>query len=295
MNAVLHLLDVFAERRFQGNPLAVVISPEPLSRRVMGEVAREMNFSETTFITPKRQPDGAYRVRIFTPAREIAFAGHAVLGTGHVLRQLERGPPPVTVRLGLDIGVLPVTFQLRSGSGETAWLRAPPVTAGPVLEPERIADALGLRVSDFEPSMPIQQWGAGTAAMIAALRSLRALEGCTPTRQTLALLEAAGLPPLLYLYCRETRHRRNDLSARFFFEANGLREDPATGNAAAFLGAHLVQYGAISRGRTHLRIEQGYSVGRPSLVHLRVDSTTKEPAIEVGGRVIQTAQGELLL
>ncbi len=287
----LYLVDVFAERPYAGNPLAVVVG-DALPEAAMHRVAAEINFSETTFLDPAPSRDGGYRVRIFTPAREIAFAGHPLLGTAWIVRHhvaLERA---ASVRLDLALGPVPVTFESSGGEGDVAWFLAPAITAGPVCAPERIAAALGLTREDIETSTPVRQMGAGTSAMLVPVRGLDALSRARLDLEAFAPLAREGFPPLAYLFCSETREAGNDLSARFFFEAHGVREDPATGNGAAFLGAYLLEHGASPS--LALRIEQGYEMGRPSLVRVRAESTGGRREIRVGGRVIETALGELL-
>ncbi|MGD8743868.1 MAG: PhzF family phenazine biosynthesis protein [Granulosicoccaceae bacterium] len=294
MMHLFYIVDVFAEELYSGNPLAVVVSYEALSDGTMQKIAAETNYSETTFVVPVPENDGGYRVRIFTPSREIAFAGHPILGTAWIIRQYiapEAGGP---VRLNLAVGQVPVSFERSAEGGEVAWFRAPPVTAGSSCPRESIAAALGISPRDIEDASPIQQFTAGISAMIVPLRSLDALQRSRLDLDAYAGLAAQGFPPLVYLYCHETRDPRNDLSARFFFEAHGVREDPATGNGAAFLGAYLLQHGVFGGAGLSLRIEQGHEVRRPSLVMLRAAMAGGAPEVSVGGRVVATIKGELL-
>jgi trans-2,3-dihydro-3-hydroxyanthranilate isomerase len=173
-------------------------------------------------------------VRIFTPAREIAFAGHPILGTAWVVHHHVAPEASGPVRLNLAVGQVPVTFDARADGGEVAWFRAPPVAIGAMCARERIAAAVGLFPEDIEPRPPVQQFFAGTtSAIIVPLRSLDALRRSRLDLETFAPLAAEGFPPLVYLFCRQTHDSANDLCARFFFEAHGVREDPATGNGAA--------------------------------------------------------------
>jgi len=288
------IADVFAEAAYAGNPLAVVIGEPPLPDATMQRVAAEINFSETTFVAPRPEADGGYRVRLFTPAREIAFAGHPILGTAAVLRQHLALPTSAPLRLNLMVGTVGVTFERTPDGTEVAWFDAPPVTLGATCPREAMAAALGLAADDIDASAPVRQAAAGTAAMIVPLRSLDALRRCRLDLGAYAPLAAQGLPPLVYLFCRETHDPRNDLCARFFFEAHGVREDPATGNGAAFLGAYLLEHRVLAGDELSLRIEQGHEVRRPSLVLLRARRVGAAREIRVGGGVIQTVRGELL-
>lgn len=290
----LYIVDVFAERPYTGNQLAVVVSAEALSVETMQQITTEMNYSETTFIGTEPEGDGGYRVRIFTPAREIAFAGHPILGTAWVIRQHVIPDVPGTVRLNLAVGQVSVTFEPADEGGEVAWFLAPPVALGPVCARESVAAALGISPDDIEDGSPIQQITAGISAMIVPLRSLDALKRSKLDLDAFAPLAAQGFPSLVYLFCRETHHPQNDLCARFFFEAHGVREDPATGNGAAFLGAYLLQHGLFGESDLSLRIEQGYEVRRPSLVMLRARIDDGGREVSVGGHVVPTIQGMLV-
>jgi len=245
-------------------------------------------------VSSSPEPDGGYRVRIFTPAREIAFAGHPILGTAWVVRHQLAPDVAGPVRLNLSVGQVPVTFETSEPGGEVAWFLAPPVTLGQTCTRERIAPALGLLPGDIDIDAPVQQATAGTSAVIVPLRSLAVLQRSRLDLAAYAALASDGFPQLVYLFCSETHDPANDLCARFFFEARGVREDPATGNGAAFLGAYLLEHEFFPKDDLSLRIEQGYEIGRPSLVrlHARVSGGTRE--VRVGGRVIPTFQGNLV-
>lgn len=290
----LHIVDVFAERPYAGNPLAVVVASGRLPDEAMQRIAAEMNHSETAFVGSAPEADHGYPVRIFTPAREVAFAGHPILGTAWVVRHHVAPHDAGPVRLNLAVGQVPVTFEATGAEGEVAWFRAPPVTSGPTCAPERIATALGLAPDDIEHRFPVQQYSAGTAAIIVPLRNLDALRRSQLDLAVFARLADEGFPTLVYPFCNETREPGNDLCARFFFEAHGVREDPATGNGAAFLGAYLLEHAYFPSADLRLRIEQGYEMRRPSLVRLRARSVGGGRDIHVGGRVIPTVRGELL-
>lgn len=289
-----YMVDVFSERAYSGNQLAVVVSAEALSDETMQQFAAEMNFSETTFVSSAPEDDGGYRVRIFTPAREIAFTGHPILGTAWVLRHHVSPEPYTQVRLNLAVGQVPVTFESSDDGRELAWFLAPQMTLGATPNRELVATALGLAPEDIETGSPIQVITAGTSAMVVPLRSLDALRRSRLNLEAFSALANEGFPPLVYLFCRQTHQPQNDLCARFFFEAHGVREDPATGNGAAFLGAYLLQHNVLSNSDLCINIEQGYEIRRPSLVKLRARMRNGVREISVGGYVILTVQGELI-
>ena len=251
MAARFYIVDVFAERPYAGNQLAVVVGADTMSDETMQRVAAETNYSETTFVTSAPEHDGGYRVRIFTPAREIAFAGHPILGTAWVVRHHVAPEVSGPVRLNLAVGQVPVTFESSADGGEVAWFLAPPVSLGATCAAERIAAALGVSPEDIETRAPVQQLSAGTSAMIVPLRSLEALRRSRLDLEAFAPLAAEGFPASrLPLLPPRPITRENDLCARFFFEAHGVREDPATGNGAAFLGAYLLGASLLPRLRS---------------------------------------------
>ncbi|RPI90750.1 MAG: PhzF family phenazine biosynthesis protein [Chloroflexi bacterium] len=289
-----YIVDVFTERPYCGNPLAVVLDADDLSADTMQKLAAEMNFSETTFVMSAPEPDGGYRVRIFTPAREIAFAGHPLLGTAWVIRRHVLPDVSGSIGLNLSVGQVPVTFESAAEGGEVAWFLAPPVSLGSTCPPKQIAAALGVSSEDIATQTPVQQVSAGTSAIIVPLRSLEALRRSRLDLEAFASLADQGFPPLVYLFCPETHDPRNNLCVRFFFEAHGVREDPATGNGAAFLGAYLLAHHVYPGSAVSLRIEQGYEVGRPSLVLLRARKVGHSQEVQVGGSIIPIIEGELL-
>lgn len=289
-----YLVDVFAERPYAGNQLAVVVSADELSDQTMQQIAAETNYSETTFVRPTPEHDAVYRVRIFTPAREIAFAGHPILGTAWVVRHYLAPQIPERLRLSLAVGEIPITFDSATGRGEVVWFSAPPVSIGATCGRQQIATALGISADDVDAQGPVQQFSATTSAIIVPLRSLEALQRCRLDLDRFAPLADQGFPPLVYAFCCETRQAENDLSARFFFEAHGVREDPATGNGAAFLGTYLLEHRFFPGSEFSLRIEQGHEIRRPSLVMLRARRVRESTEVSVGGHVILTIHGELL-
>lgn len=289
----IYIVDVFAEVAYSGNPLAIVIEDQRLSATTMQRIAAEMDFSETTFVTPEPE-DGAYRVRIFTPSQEIAFAGHPILGTAWVIRQYMSSSNANEVRLKLAVGDIPVSFEQRAAQPEVVWFHAPPVKLGNYCDQTKMAIALGIEPHEIDDNFPVQQLSANTSAVIVPLCSLDALKRSKLNLERYAELAAQGFPPLTYLFCRETHHPQNDLCARFFFDAHGIREDPATGNGAAFLGAYLSEHRFYPEPSFTIQIEQGYEIRRPSLVMLRANQGAGVREISVGGQVVPVLQGELL-
>jgi trans-2,3-dihydro-3-hydroxyanthranilate isomerase len=270
---------------YAGNPLGVVLEADHLSDATMQQMATEADHSETVFVMSRRGSAGdAWPVRIFTPAREIAFAGHPILGAAWVIRQRTE-PRCDDIRLQLAVGPVPVAFEPDGEDGEVAWFSAPPIVMGKHCPVERIAAALALPAGDIDARLPVQDVSADTSALLVPVRSLDALCRARLDLAAFGPLARDGFAPRVYLFTRETRDPANDVCARFFFEANGVREDPASGNAAAFLGAYLLEHGVPLAQRSRpLRIEQGHLAGRPSLVLLQARQGVRRE-IRVGGRV----------
>ena len=287
------IVDVFAERAYAGNPLAVVLGAERLDDDSMQLLAAETNYSETTFVYSDPEANGGFRTRLFTPAREIAFAGHPILGTAWVIGKHLATTATNLVKVNLQVGEIPVYFEPSGHGGDILWFDAPTITPGIQCDRARMALALGLATDDIDPRYPVQVMAAGTAAVIVPLRSLAALQRALLDLDAYAGLMAEGFPPLTYLFCAETRFSGNDLSARFYFEAHGVREDPATGNGAAFLAQYLRMHGVFPPEKCSWRIEQGHEVRRPSLVRIRF-GTAPNSRIQVGGGVVAAIQGNLI-
>jgi trans-2,3-dihydro-3-hydroxyanthranilate isomerase len=175
-----------------------------------------------------------------------------------------------------------------------AWLAAPPIELGARIPAARIAPALGLGSKDLDPALPVQHVQAGIGFVFVPLRGLDAVRRCRLDLHAFEPLAREGLPTQVYLFCREALEEANDLHARMLFAAPDVREDPATGSATACLGAYLLAHRAFGAGPLSLRIEQGTEIKRPSLLRLRASDGDPGPRIEVGGRVVEMARGELV-
>jgi trans-2,3-dihydro-3-hydroxyanthranilate isomerase len=288
----LFIVDVFAEEQYAGNQLAVVTGGAGLSATAMQRIARETNFSETTFILSDEARDGGYDVRTFTPAAEIPFAGHPTLGTASVLRNEVLRHRPDTVRLNLGVGQVPVSFTPDGDGRETAWMRAPTVELGQTHPPERLAEVVGLSAADLDKRFPVQDVSIGVSFTIIPVVTLGAMQRARFNRA--AYDRHTGAPHAQFLFSVQTSSPENQIHARLFAEPFGIAEDPATGSANACLGAYLLrhQYGAGES--LNLRVEQGYEIGRPSLLFVRAERTAGGADVFVGGHVVPTVRGELL-
>lgn len=287
------IVDVFAERRYEGNQLAVVLDAADFDTDEMQRIALETNYSETTFVIGGSAP--AFDVRIFTPAGELPFAGHPTLGTAWVIREhVARDPSLTSLTLNLGVGPVSVTFEASEPAGELVWLLSPAAESGPQFEAADLAEVLGLDLADIDTKTPIQHFSSGIAAVFVPLVGLAALRRCRLNLDCWhSLLPGAAHVPVVYAFSRETIDPANDLCARVFFDAVGAREDPATGSATAFLGAYLLDHAYFGCSKLELQIEQGHEIGRPSLLRLRASDSGDARVVQVGGRVIQTIHGQL--
>ncbi len=281
-------LDVFASRPLEGNQLAVFTDARGLSEAEMQAVAREMNFSETTFVLPRPAPvPGApIRVRIFTVSEELPFAGHPTLGTASVLRG---GAREVVLELG--VGPVPVTFEDRP-EGAFGEMRQRDPVFGATHSREEVARALGVGPDVLDPNLPIQTVSTGVAFAVVPFRSLAALRELRVEWSRLEAWLAGKDAGLLYLVCRETVDPGARLHARMPFYGG---EDPATGSAAGCCAAWMVAHG-VAAPDERVVIEQGLEVRRPSLIFVRAGrSGGVVGAVRVGGYAVEVARGEMAL
>jgi trans-2,3-dihydro-3-hydroxyanthranilate isomerase len=273
------IADVFTDRALAGNQLAVVLEAEGLDASAMQAIAREFNFSETTFVTPSNEPGCDWRVRIFTPVYELPMAGHPTVGTAVVLR--EEGIVEARVVFELGVGPTPVEF----GADGLAWMTQPEARfLATVGDRALVAAALSLLPDDIRDDLPLQVVSSGNPFLIVPIVSMEALGRMKANMelwdQATASMERGGV----YGFAETGKGR---LRSRMFAPALGVAEDPATGSAAGPVGAYLARH----LGVTSLLIEQGVEMGRPSVLH--VDASAARP--RVGGRAVIVASGELQL
>jgi trans-2,3-dihydro-3-hydroxyanthranilate isomerase len=288
-------LDVFTVQRFAGNPLAVVLESAGLDTASMQAIAREFNLPETIFVMAQRDASHRARVRIFTPARELPFAGHPTVGTAVLLAHLDGGAGARELVLAEQVGSVACRVQ-PSGAGGHATFVIPkkPKRLGAVRDPEKLALALGLRASDlgFDKFKP-ESWTAGNSFTFVPLRGLDAVSRARPDMTRWPDAFGPSDPPGAFLFCREVADPAHAFHARMFAPAMGIVEDPATGSAvAAFAG--LLAASGLGDGRHDIAIEQGYEMGRPSLINLAL--TVRGGAFEsasVGGDAVIVSEGTI--
>lgn len=288
-------MDVFASRPLEGNQLAVFPDARSISDAEMQSIAREMNFSETTFILPdpKAPPDDPVRVRIFTVEEELPFAGHPTLGTAAVLRG---NSGAAQVVLGLNIGNIPVAFE-DGPEGAFGEMRQRDPEFSLIHDPDSVSRALGLTTQDIDLDLPIQTVSTGVPFTMVPIRRLETLRSLHVNWARAAEYLSRSDSKFFYLVCRETVDKEARLHARMIFY-NG--EDPATGSAAGCCAAWMVAYDVAKPGE-HVLIEQGLECRRPSRIFVRADKAGSPAAanpvvnVRVGGYSVEVGRGELFL
>lgn len=289
-----YIVDVFAEQKYAGNQLAVFRDAKGLSSDEMQKFAKEMNYSETTFILSKTERDGGYDVRIFTPEHEIPFAGHPTLGTAFVIQQEIIQQPIDKVILNLKVGQIPVAFKYNEKQIDIMWMKQIYPTFGPAFGPEPISQILSLKETEIDDRFPIQEVSTGTPFIIIPLNTLNAVKQAKTNKDKYFELIKDTEAKAILIFCPETYNRENDLSVRVFADYYGVPEDPATGSANGCLAGYLVKHRYFGEDQIDLRVEQGYEIGRPSLLFLKAMQREGKIDIHVGGKVIMVAKGEFI-
>ena len=293
-NLTFYIVDVFAEEKYAGNQLAVFRCEKVLSDAEMQRIAKEMNYSETTFVLSEEKQDGGYSVRIFTPEKELPFAGHPTLGTAYVIQQEIVKEPVNTIALNLKVGQIPVTFSYIEGHAGVLWMKQIQPTFGQTFDAELVSEVLRLDAKDIDNRFAIQEVSTGVPFIIVPLKTLDALKRARIFRDKYFELIKDVQAKAMLIFCPETRARENDLSVRVFADYYGVPEDPATGAANGCLAGYLVKNRYFRKEQIDIRVEQGYEIGRPSLLLLRAKEEEGKIDVHVGGKVVMVAKGEFL-
>ena len=297
------IADVFTEKRFGGNQLAVFTDARGLDAPTMQDIAREMNYAETTFILPP-EGDGDYRVRIFTPAHELPFAGHPIVGSAHVIaaEQMKEWTAPLT-SLTLETGVGPIAVEVETDeghAGRTTMTQPLPVVKSAFEDVERLAAALSIEASEIEQTgSPVEAIHNGITTIVTPISSLRAIEAIKIDTGALERISNEMGATTVITFTRETLHPTSTVHCRVFAPAAGVIEDAATGSANGPLGYYLVRHKIIeSEPVTRIVSEQGYEMNRPSTIHIELNinkETDEVTKVRVGGGVVIAGRGEILL
>jgi trans-2,3-dihydro-3-hydroxyanthranilate isomerase len=299
--------DVFTREPLLGNQLAVFPDARGLTTDRMQAIAREINFSETTFVFPPERPDTDVRMRIFTPAVEMPMAGHPTVGSTFALAHvgvIESARARFV--FGLNVGPTPVDLVWENERLLFAWMtQKPPSFGPPVADRGAVASAIGLGESDLAAGLPIQEVTCGVPYLLVPLREREAVDRATPPSMNLELQGLSRAHPAMLLFARDIRLKPDSTYSRMFAPGLGVVEDPATGSAAGPLGCYLVQHRMVGtaeaapdgapNGPVQIVNIQGVKMGRASRIHMAItgapDAITD---VKVGGEAVLVARGEFL-
>ncbi len=280
-----YIVDCFAEEKYQGNELLVLKADREVSDEEQQKIAREINFSETTFILSDKQENGGYDVRIWTPnVGEMPFAGHPTLGTAHVIRHCYEGGSDETVKLNLKVGQIPVAV---TEDGMT--MSQNPPEFGEIIDRQEIAEVFGISADDISDEYPVQWASTGLEAVIIPLKH----------RETLAEIKMGRDAFERYI----ERHPKNYCNHLFFVDMGeqtlaarcmmeDFVEDPATGSANGDLAGYLLEHDYFGSQDVSYTVIQGEDMGRKSVLHVHAAKEDDKWTIEVGGSCYIVASGE---
>jgi len=292
--------DVFTSEALVGNQLAVFTDARGLDSTGMQRLAREMNFSESTFILPPEQPGTDIRMRIFTPMNEMPMAGHPTIGSTFALAHTGViRPASARFVFHLNIGPVPVDLEWTGNTLRFAWMTQLPPTFGAVVDDRAaVAATLGLRIEDLAPNLPVQEVSCGVPFLLVPLRDRQAVDRAMSDSAALRkFMTATGLDLAIFLFAIDPPGSSETVYSRMFAPEFGIVEDPATGGASGPLGCYLVHHGVVQGDAARRMISlQGVAMGRASRIHISIDGNRSEiSSVRIGGEAILVGRGELLV
>ncbi|HUQ30547.1 MAG TPA: PhzF family phenazine biosynthesis protein [Pyrinomonadaceae bacterium] len=294
-----HLVDVFTEKVFGGNQLAVFTNGRGIEPVLMQSIAKELNLSETTFVLPPVDAENDYHVRIFTPGAELPMAGHPTVGTSFILARehmIKLDDVETTIRLEEGVGTIPVQINFNDGQPDLIWMQQPPPVFGPRFEDAReIAEMLSLTPEAIESEWPIEVISCGVPFLFVPLKSLasaRAVQFRLDVWER--VLRDAGISGV-FVFTKETQLEGSSVHSRMFAPGLGIAEDPATGGASGPLGCYLMRHAVFpATQRMEFTSEQGIEMGRPSIIKIIIEQEAGEiKRVRVGGRCRFVGEGYL--
>lgn len=294
------LVDVFTNRAFGGNPLAVFTDARGLPPETMQAIAKEMNLSETTFVLPPQDPKHDYQVRIFTPAVELPMAGHPTVGTAFVLARehmISLAGGETTIVFEEGVGPIEVTLSSKDDTIQSIFMRQLLPTFGSRFdERERIAQMLSLDLDALDAPLPVETVSCGVPFLFVPIKSLKAMRAIRFRKDVWENLRDF-VAPEVFVFTREVESPGSTIHSRMFAPAMGIAEDPATGAASGPLGCYLVRHGLVPPApAAHIISEQGIEMGRPSLIQIRIEQEADNiTGVHVGGQCHFMGEGYLEL
>ncbi len=288
------ILDVFATGKYTGNQLAACLDAGNLTDLQMQQIAREINFSETTFVTSE-PVNGGYNTRIFTPTTELPFAGHPTLGTAFAIQQELVKQAVDRINLNYQVGQIPIDFNYLNGVPDILWMHQQQPKFYDPLSAQMLAAVIGVNPTDIDSRYPIEPVSTGLPFIVMPLKTLAAVAQAKLNLDLYARTVAHLPAQAILIFCPETIDSSNQLHVRVFTECYGIPEDPATGSANGCLAAYLAKYQYLGSSDLDIAVEQGVEMGRSSVLYLRSQYTIDVCTVSVGGRVIKIAQGKFIL
>ncbi len=292
-----YIVDVFAKDKYTGNQLAVFEHCPDLSESEMCRIAREINFSESVFLGPPQEilnKCTRYNIRIFTPTQEIPFAGHPVLGTAYIIQKQFIKKSVSSITLNLAIGQIQVYFEYCEDIVSKLWMEQPDPTFDTIINPNQVLDFLNLTRLDVVQDLPIQAVSSGLPFIIVPLKNLDAVRRAKILSEKYQTFIRDSQAKAILIYCQETYDNQNDLNVRMFAPHYGVSEDPATGSGNGCLASYLINHDVFRKDSLDIRVEQGYEIGRKSLIYLKSQVISNKDQVLIGGSVIMVAKGEFI-
>jgi trans-2,3-dihydro-3-hydroxyanthranilate isomerase len=294
--------DIFTSEQFGGNQLAVFPDATGISSDAMARIAREFNFSETTFVLPPSDARHTRRVRIFTPGSELPFAGHPTVGTAFVLASLghiELKGSETRIVLEEGVGPIPVTIRSKNGTPGFAQFAVAklPEFGPPPPSPTDLARALGLSDGDvLSDAMAPEGASCGLKFLFVPVRDRKTLGRIRIRLDEFERVLGSYWTSEVFVFCDDPERENSHYRARMFAPMLGVSEDPATGSACAAFGGYLAKRDPRADGTLRWVVEQGFEMGRPSLIEVEVDKVAgRTTAVRVGGNSVLVTKGELYL
>ncbi len=292
--------DVFTDEPLQGNQLAVFLDGRGLSTERMQAIAREMNFSESTFVLPAETAETDVRMRIFTPGNELPMAGHPTVGSTFALAHTGTiGAGSSRFVFGLGVGPVPVYLEWDGDRLRFAWMTQLKPTFGPAIDArDAVAAAIGLGSADLAPDLPIQQVSTGLPFLFVPIRSHEVVDRASCDVSGFRHLKSSlGIDLGIFLFAVLPPRAPATAYSRMFAPGFGMVEDPATGSASGALGCYLVRHKLVTGDDAMQMVSlQGVAMGRPSRIYISIDARGDEiVSVRVGGTAVLVARGELLV
>lgn len=294
-----HLVDVFTDRIFGGNQLAVFTNGRGLSSQLMQSIAKELNLSETTFVLPPEDSENDYRVRIFTPSAELPMAGHPTVGTSFILARehlIELDDEETTIRLEEGVGTIPVNIKFKDGAPDLIWMQQPLPRFGPRFEDAGlIAEMLSIAPEAIEANLPMEVVSCGVPFLFVPLRDLESIRAVRFRLDVWERVLRDFASSQVFVFTKETEMENSSVHSRMFAPALGVNEDPATGGASGPLGCYLVRHRVFPASRkSEFTSEQGIEMGRPSIIKIIIEQEAGEiTRVRVGGQSRFVGEGYL--